>query len=58
MPGVCSGEALAGQEAMGGLKFPECTLSPQEEACYIIFIGASRQTWEIDQLYRSFFLWR
>lgn len=54
MPGVCSGETLAGQEAMGGLKFPECTLSPQEEACYIIFIGASRQTWEIDQLYRSF----
>lgn len=38
-PPINSGQSIEGYEAMGGIKFNDIVLSPQEEKSYIILIG-------------------
>ncbi|MCM1107119.1 MAG: cellobiose phosphorylase [Blautia sp.] len=40
-PGVPAGTELNGQEALGGLRFAERELRPQESASYTVILGAS-----------------
>lgn len=46
-PGLPAGTAIAGKEAMGGLRFPSVTLAAGESAEYLLKIGTTENTAEI-----------
>ncbi|MDE6620297.1 MAG: cellobiose phosphorylase [Lachnospiraceae bacterium] len=48
--GVPSGIEIAGKEAMGGIRFEEITLKPDETAEYVLIVGIAEQEEEIDRV--------
>lgn len=52
--GVKAGSHFEGQEAMGGLRFAEVILGPDESISYTILLGATKQRQEIAALIERF----
>lgn len=52
--GMPAGMEIAGKEAMGGLRFGQTTLKPDETAEYVIIMGISEQEEEIDKVVSRF----
>ena len=50
--GVKAGTKLEGLEAVGGIRFDECRLNPQEKKTFLIFAGVTDMPQEIEALHK------
>lgn len=51
---VGAGEKFAGYEAIGAIRFAECTLTPGESRSYMIFIGVADQTADLQPVLEKY----